>query len=443
MKCINCGTDNNLKDRTANYGKCSNCGHPFVFEPTSMVGVKLTDPMFAKAISDISVNNTLFFTPKQMFYLLDNRFRSKAFFTDTFGWIMMYVLFGMIVNTITVITVDNNRGFFNGLGINYPTLVIVVNFIYQLFFIITLAKSINSPKLSAKGRKSIAKSLIFLGAFILIAGMLVSTLILNSFPLFAIEVLLGMFCIYKGTTSQHQSIAQEYLITESTYLDWLKRWQEVNGNIQKLLSAPQKQNNQATPINPDVTAYSFDRLIVCDSAEIAQFLIANNFHFENNCAILSITGYPESIFETTMDMLRRNPELKVYALHSCTPRGLSLVNHLKTNPKWFQNNNVSIIDIGITPRQVITAKKNIFVETYTNSADEANRLPSEISNNLSQHELQWLQAGNFVSLESFKPQQLIQIIQRGIANTLNLEDDSSLFISSSSDTYIYTSESFG
>ena len=47
---------------------------------------------------------------------------------------------------------------------------------------------------------------------------------------------------------------------------------------------------ESTPIaiNPDVSAYSFDRLVVCDSAIIAQFLIANNFHFENNCAVLSI-----------------------------------------------------------------------------------------------------------------------------------------------------------
>ncbi|NJL68354.1 MAG: hypothetical protein HC894_19690, partial [Microcoleus sp. SM1_3_4] len=65
MKCINCQTDNKLKDRTANRGRCKQCNHPFVFEPTSMIGVKITDPMFAKAIADVSVNDTLLFTQKQ------------------------------------------------------------------------------------------------------------------------------------------------------------------------------------------------------------------------------------------------------------------------------------------------------------------------------------------------------------------------------------------
>ncbi|BAZ09357.1 hypothetical protein NIES4071_11650 [Calothrix sp. NIES-4071] len=428
MKCINCGTDNNLKDRTANYGKCSNCGHLFVFEPTSMGAIKLTDPMFAKAISDISVNNTLFFTPKQMFYLLDSRFRKKAFNRVGFGSVY---IFGLIFFTI----------FTSSLGGTLGTLIL--NFIYQIITITILIKNTNSPKLNAASRKGSAKSLIFVGVMTLISGIFYGVQI-NSFLVYVVAVLLGMFSIYKGATLPNQTtIAQEFLIGESAYQDWLNRWQEVNGNIQKLLTAPEELNNQATPINSDVTAYSFDRLIVCDSADVAQFLIANNFHFENNCAILSITGYPESIFQTTMDMLRRNPELKVYALHSCTPRGLGLVNRLKTSSNWFQNSNVVIIDMGITPHQVIAAKKNIFIETSPQSASEASQLSSEICNNLSPEELQWLQAGNFVNLESFRPQQLIQIIQRGIANTLNLESDGGLLVVGSPDTYIYTTESFG
>ena len=64
--------------------------------------------------------------------------------------------------------------------------------------------------------------------------------------------------------------------------------------------------------------------MVCDSDSIAQMLIANNFHFENNCAVLSIAGYPQSIFSTVLDMLRRNQSLKVYALYDATPAGVSL-----------------------------------------------------------------------------------------------------------------------
>jgi hypothetical protein len=81
MRCIQCNRDNKLKDRRAYFGqpsRCSKCKHPFVFEPTSMKDVNFTDPFFAKAIADISANNTLFFTPKQFLYFLDKRIKNKA-----------------------------------------------------------------------------------------------------------------------------------------------------------------------------------------------------------------------------------------------------------------------------------------------------------------------------------------------------------------------------
>ena len=73
MKCINCGTENNYKERVANSQRCKNCNHRFVFDPQTMTGERFTDIFFAKLISDISVNNTLKFTDKQLFYLLNKR----------------------------------------------------------------------------------------------------------------------------------------------------------------------------------------------------------------------------------------------------------------------------------------------------------------------------------------------------------------------------------
>ena len=91
MKCINCQTDHNLKERRANGGRCLRCNHQFAFEPTAMTDVKITDPMFAKAIADISVNDTLFFTPKQLFYLLDQRSRLQN--DNLFGLVLQCMFF--------------------------------------------------------------------------------------------------------------------------------------------------------------------------------------------------------------------------------------------------------------------------------------------------------------------------------------------------------------
>src|SRR4028119_307098 len=77
MKCVQCNTDNILSDRTRNSGRCKQCNHPFVFEPTTVTDKKFafTDPFFKKAIADISSQNMLFFTPKQFLYFIDKRLK--------------------------------------------------------------------------------------------------------------------------------------------------------------------------------------------------------------------------------------------------------------------------------------------------------------------------------------------------------------------------------
>lgn len=421
MKCINCGTDNKLKDRTANQGRCIKCNHTFAFEPTSMSSVKITDPFFAKAIVDISANNTLFFTPKQLLYFLDNRLGKKSKSVSQLGWFFFYVFFN----------------FFTFAFIIGP---LIVNFVFIWIFF----NRSRSSKLNNTIRKSNAKNLQIIGSIILAIGILVS-LASRSFSIFVIVVIMGMLSIYLGTRQigRIELLTQDFLISESQINDWLNRWQQINGSIFKILPSPKQENTPAT-INPDVTAYSFDRLVVCDTASIAQLLIANNFHFENNCAILSITGYPQSIFDTTMQMLRRNPDLKVYAIHDCNPRGIGLVHNLKTNANWFLNNEIAIIDIGLTPRQIIAIKRGMFIQSSPESAQAAKQLPEEIRQSLSAEELAWLESGKFVELESFTPQRIIKVLQKGIAGSQTLEsDDSSLLLVGDTGNDMYVVESFG
>ena len=92
MKCIQCYTDNNLQDRTANAGRCSNCNHAFVFEPTSMKDVNFTDPFFAKAIVDISVNNTLFLRLNNFFIFLTSDLK----ITDRPWLLLLFCMFRMV-----------------------------------------------------------------------------------------------------------------------------------------------------------------------------------------------------------------------------------------------------------------------------------------------------------------------------------------------------------
>ena len=432
MKCIRCGTDSNLKDRTANLGRCKNCHHPFVFEPTTMGAIKITDPMFAKAIEKISANNTLFFTPKQLFYFLDNRLRRKSF--NLVGLLFFYLFFSIWA-----------PGFIG--GFLYPILgknsFVLVSLALNLGFIIFIFKETKSPRLNNKSRTTAARGLIVLGIVILSVGIFTSAIILNSFTIFTVVVILGMLSIYLGIKQLPQTkLEQEFLFDNNQFQTWLNRWQEINGSISNILTAPREEALPAA-VNPDITAYSFDRLIVCDSANIAQILIANNFHFENNCAILSITGYPQSIFATTMEMLRRNPDLQVYAFHDCSPRGMGLIRQLCNSREWFAGTDIVIVDVGLTPRQIMNTKRGMFIQSSTESAEATSQLSPEIKASISIEELQWLESGKFVELESFTPQRLIQVLNRSIAG-VNIGDDSSLLTvdDTSSDSFYYV-ESFG
>jgi len=437
MKCIQCNTDNNLKDRTANSGRCKNCSHAFAFEPTSMTGKKFTDPFFAKAIADISANHTLFFTPKQFLYLLERRLKPKPLWM--LNGAVLYLFSGFLIAIIIDFTLSIPLG-----SIAFIITAILFNclWIYCLF---AISKSKNS---SYEIRQDSATGLQYLGVFILIAGVRHS-IPKNSFVGFASAILLGLTALWLGIWQKRQ-IARNpstpstsvISISAAQMQGWLNQWMRANGSVAKLLPTPPILAASSTP-NPDVTAYSFDRVVVCDNDAIANMLIANNFHFENNCAILAISGYPQNIFEITMQMLRRNSELRVYALHDCNPVGVSLVHQLR-NPNWFPDHNIAIIDVGFLPRQITTAKPGIFIQTLAESAQAAQRLPTEVRQGLSTTELEWLDAGNLVELESFTPQKIIQILQRSISTNreIDVEDGGLIFVGDSG-TSIYTVESFG
>ena len=436
MKCIQCVTDNKLKDRTANQGRCKKCNHPFVFEPQQTPRFKPTDLLFAKAIADISAKNTLFFTAKQFVYFLDKRLEIKNFSpaVSKLGMGLLSLAATSFIGCVTVWQLIETPN-----SVDTASLASIIASGFIIAVVSAVITNFKSVKTRSRVRRFNCRYLQFCGVVVLVEG-IVFSVVLNSFMLFLISVLLGIPLVFFGwqQLNLQDDLPKPILINTQEFQAWIERWTQINGSISKLLP-PNSEARTALRVNPDVTAYSFDRLVVCDSATIAQFLIANNFHFENNCAVLSITGYPQSIFNTTMEMLRRNPELKVYALHDCSPHGIGLVHRLRTSANWFENSNIIIFDVGLLPRQVVASKK-VFIQASLESAEAAKQLPAAIKADLSTVELEWLETGKFVELESFTPQKLIQVLNRGIAGSLNLDDSSFIFVG---DTGVYATESFG
>lgn len=438
MKCIACGTDNNLKDRTEHNGRCSNCQHPFVFEPTSMrAPVKFTDVFFQKAIADISAENTLYFTPNQFYYFLNRRLKRKATRTSAVGCLVLFLIpiFGL-----AFVLINSEIGRY-GLILGWLASITVFTLLAILNALNTYSRkrsSVHQRRNTASGLQLIGGAAIGLAA---IASFFGGARTIAVFLGFSTNVILGMGAIILGHLQKSRlgETTEVPYVERQQFRDWVQRWTSVNGELARLLPAP--NGGEAAVINPDVSSYSFDRLIVVESAAIAQMLIANNLHLEHNAAILSITGYPQNIFSTVMTMLRRNPNLTVYALHDASPRGLTMVQQLTNDPQWFQGQPVKVIDLGLLPRQIL-AQGKFAVYTSRDMALEAKLLPADARQKLSPEELRWLAAGKFVELEAFGPQKLLQVIRIGIALGVGADSDG-LSSWNGDDGMLLSTDSFG
>ncbi|MDY7231007.1 hypothetical protein [Hyalangium rubrum] len=127
------------------------------------------------------------------------------------------------------------------------------------------------------------------------------------------------------------------------------RWGQVHGKPKGVIIRKPQETRPARTPESDIGDYSFDRAVICDRARTVDLLLANNFHFENNCAVLSSGGYPQQAFETVRRMLRRNPRLEVFVLHDITPEGCRLAHRLANDPEWFKGTAARIVDVGLRP----------------------------------------------------------------------------------------------
>jgi hypothetical protein len=239
-------------------------------------------------------------------------------------------------------------------------------------------------------------------------------------------------------------------ISHDTFREkYLGRWTLVHGAIEKLLpavEAPRRTGAQSSEPKaqgsepPDLTAYSFDRALVTNLGETAAMLVANNFHFENNCAILSADGYPYERAETILAMLRQNPQLTVFAVHDASIPGCHLPRRLREE-RWFPDPALRIVDLGLRPAHAQQMRLPVLEGT-------PEILPAELQPGLTAAEAAWLAAGKRVELAALRPAKLMRSIYQGFARadlSGTADDGSPGFIVWGNDpgTGVYASDSFG
>lgn len=187
------------------------------------------------------------------------------------------------------------------------------------------------------------------------------------------------------------------------------RWKTTHGAPRRLITRkPPAALPPARPLDPDIPSYSFDRAVVCDRARTVDLLLANNFHFENNCAVLSIDGYPQHAFETVRAMLKNNPRLRVYTLHDATTAGCELAHAVAHDPAWF-GGKVQVIDVGLRPSHA-RAYRGLWLKRSNVTVR-----PSALGQ-LTAQERAWLAAGWTLELAAIAPEQVIKRLYRALAS---------------------------
>ncbi|HYR12487.1 MAG TPA: hypothetical protein VEQ60_32160, partial [Longimicrobium sp.] len=195
----------------------------------------------------------------------------------------------------------------------------------------------------------------------------------------------------------------EFDVFRKRHLPW---WIQVYGPIPGLLPArEQAAASMPREVPADVAAFSFDRAVVTDRWETAQLLVENRFHFEHNCAVLSLDGYPDGIAYTVKEMLRRNPQLTVFALHDASVEGCHLPLRLR-EADWFPDPRVRIVDLGLRPYM---AKSLHLPELQGPAAARP-----ELAKMLHVTDQKWLAAGHYSELAALRPAQLLRAVYKGI-----------------------------
>jgi hypothetical protein len=200
------------------------------------------------------------------------------------------------------------------------------------------------------------------------------------------------------------------------------RWREVHKELPGLVAPKRGGTKQAPDIDPEeLKSYSFDRAVVCDDPRVVDLLVANRFHFENNCAILSEGGAPAAVFDTVREMIRNNTNIRVFVLHHCTPSGCGLAARLRADPAWFKGIG-TVFDVGLLPDQV-----DELGGAWEPATDR------DLPDGLTAADERWLRRWQ-LSLFAIRPEQLLRRLYRAIVEAERPEAERSALTQRSGDS---------
>ena len=216
----------------------------------------------------------------------------------------------------------------------------------------------------------------------------------------------------------------------TTFEGLWKRWLDTHGAPPGLIVRSKQAPAGPYRGHSDIPSYSFDRAVVCDRPQTVDVLLANNFHFENNCAVLSADGYPPHAFDMVRQMLANNPRLVVYALHDATYAGCSLAHVLASDRTWFRG-RARVVEVGLRPGHARRLR----------GVWQPNSPSGDPQDGTTERERKWL-ARHSLELAAIRPEQVIKRLYATIVADATLEPASKYVETEAGGDYFVDAVSF-
>ena len=102
-----------------------------------------------------------------------------------------------------------------------------------------------------------------------------------------------------------------------------------------------------------------DHFLVVDCRETLAQLLANGFHRDNNCLIITSDKFPGKAFEFYKLTKQKNPETKLHLFHDASLEGDKIGEKIAGNSSWGTSQE-DIIDLGIRTENLGKTKKGIW-----------------------------------------------------------------------------------
>jgi hypothetical protein len=152
---------------------------------------------------------------------------------------------------------------------------------------------------------------------------------------------------------------------------------------------------------PDLTAYAFAKVLLCQSTALAAMLRANGATMEFGCPILAAD---EPLPAAIADGLARAPAARALLLHDASPTGLQA----GATCAAFLPANVRLMPLGLRP--VHAARMHLFAQR--NAEATLNRpVPSDLTG-AEQH---WLAGGWTAEVAAVPPIILLRVLRHGLS----------------------------